>query len=70
MYICISSKNKHYDGSESLRMIGNDCKILEGNIDSFLDEFVKAEGDVWNSGRSNKLRQVLNLYKLFSDLAM
>ena len=68
--ILFYSKKKHYDGSETLKMIGNDCKILESNIDTFLNEFVGEVGDQWNSEKSLKLRQVLNLYKLFSDLSM
>uniref|UniRef100_A0A7M6DRA3 Uncharacterized protein n=1 Tax=Clytia hemisphaerica TaxID=252671 RepID=A0A7M6DRA3_9CNID len=35
-----TSKKKHYDGSEPLKMIGNDCKLLEDNMDVFLTEFV------------------------------
>ena len=50
-------------------MIGNDCKILENNIDSFLDVFVKDRGDNWSSERSLKLRQILELYIKFKDLA-
>ena len=64
------SKKKHYDGSETLKMIGNDCKLTECNIDTFLDEFVKERNDLWNSEKSLKLRQVLSLYKSFGDLAM
>lgn len=48
-------------------MIGNDAKILEDNIDVFLNEFLKA-GETWTSAK--KLRQILNLYKLFKDLAL
>lgn len=47
-------------------MIGNDCKRLEDNIDSFLDVFVI---DGWQSQKNSKLRQVLNLYNSFKDLA-
>ena len=63
------SKKKAYDGSETLKMIGNDCKILENNIDSFLDVFVKKRNDSWKSEKSQKIRQVLQLYKSFADLA-
>lgn len=69
-YHSLFSKKKHYDGSETLKMIGNDCKILENNIDTFLDVFVKERGDDWNSSKSLKLRQVLKLYQLFKDLAV
>ena len=50
-------------------MIGNDCKILEENIDTFLDVFVTAKNDKWESEKSGKIRHVLQLYKAFADLA-
>ena len=50
-------------------MIGNDCKLLESNIDSFLDIFVTDANDRWDSEKSAKMRQVLKLYKTFADLA-
>ena len=62
------SKKKSYDGSETLKMIGNDCKIMEENIDTFLFTFLKP-GEVWESESCLKLRQVLDLYKRFKDLA-
>ena len=66
----IKSKKKHYDGSESLKMIGNDCKLLEENIDVFLDVFVTDRGDSWESEKSQKIRHnILQLYKAFKDLA-
>ena len=63
------SKKKAYDGSETLKMVGNDCKILESNIDSFLDTFVTEKNDCWESEKSQKIRQILKLYKAFADLA-
>jgi len=64
------SKKKCYDGSSTLKMIGNDCKMIESNIDVFLDTFIsKDKGETWESPSSAKLRQLLQLYKLFADLA-
>ena len=54
---------------KTLKMIGNDCKILESNIDTFLIVFVEEKGDTWHSEKSQKLGQILNLYKSFADLA-
>lgn len=51
-------------------MIGNDCKILEENIDTFLYSFVRTEkGEKWESESCLKLRQILDLYKCFKDIA-
>jgi len=64
------SKKKCYDGSSTLKMIGNDCKLIELNIDVFLDNFIsKDKGETWESSSASKLRQLLQLYKLFADLA-
>ena len=49
-------------------MIGQDCKYFEENIDKFVQTFLKSEEVV--SGKSfEKLRQVLQLYRAFKDLA-
>jgi len=70
MFLLFFSKKKYYDGSSNLKMIGNDCKLLELNIDVFLDSFLnKDKGETWQSPTATKLRQVLSLYQLFSDLA-
>ena len=50
-------------------MIGNDCKLLESNIDTFLNTFVEAKGDEWKSEKTLKIRQLLKLYNMFTDLA-
>lgn len=51
-------------------MIGNDCKILEENIDFFLDIFLaRDKGETWKNASSIKLRLLLMLYKSFVDLA-
>nr|XP_047125438.1 uncharacterized protein LOC124807535 [Hydra vulgaris] len=63
------SKKKHYDGTENLRMIGNDFKILEANIDTFLTVFVENQSVSWQSQKSQKLRHILQLYNAWADLA-
>ncbi|XP_066932109.1 uncharacterized protein [Clytia hemisphaerica] len=63
------SKKKYYDGSETLRMIGNDCKLFEDNIDTFLNVFIAERNQSWNDESSERLRHVLKLYKRFKDLA-
>ena len=51
-------------------MIGNDCKLLESNIDVFLDTFIRKDsGETWSSPSAMKLKQILNLYKMFADHA-
>ncbi|XP_065659138.1 uncharacterized protein LOC136083609 [Hydra vulgaris] len=62
------SKKKNYDGSETLKIIGNDCKLLESNIDTFLNSFL-ADGENWHDQSALKLRQILDLYKRFASLA-
>lgn len=49
-------------------MIGNDCKLLEDNIDTFLNALLKP-GETWKSQSAVKLYQTLHLYKKFKDLA-
>ncbi|XP_066930041.1 uncharacterized protein [Clytia hemisphaerica] len=61
-----NSKKKFYDGSKSLKMIGNDCRLLEENIDAFLN---RQSGETLESPSARKLRQVLTLYKDFGELA-
>nr|XP_047142024.1 uncharacterized protein LOC124816524 isoform X2 [Hydra vulgaris] len=65
---CFKSKKKNYDGSETLKIIGNDCKLLELNIDTFLNSFL-ADGENWLDQSTLKLRQILDLYKRFASLA-
>ncbi|XP_066925516.1 uncharacterized protein [Clytia hemisphaerica] len=64
-----NSKNKSYDGSDTLKMIGNDCKLMEQNIDTFLNVFVEELNQSWNSNKTNSLRSILKLYNAFSDIA-
>jgi len=63
-----SSKKKHYDGSETLRMCGNDCKQIESQCDTMLNKFVRSHEN-WNGDSCLKLRQLLELYRNFADLA-
>ncbi|XP_047139031.1 uncharacterized protein LOC124814958 [Hydra vulgaris] len=62
------SKKKNYDGSETLKIIGNDCMLLESNIDTFLHSFL-ADGENWQDQSALKLRQILDLYRRFASLA-
>ena len=66
--ITIFSKKKYYDGSQTLKIIGNDCKLLENNIDTFISTFMETENDVLLEV-NGKLRQSLKLYVDFKDLA-
>ena len=49
-------------------MIGNDCKLIELNMKKFIFKFLK-ENENWEAKSFEKMRQVENLYDLFSDLA-
>ena len=40
------SKKKAYDGSETLKMIGNDCLLIEKNFDTMLGSFLKTSETV------------------------
>uniref|UniRef100_A0A7M5WU97 Uncharacterized protein n=2 Tax=Clytia hemisphaerica TaxID=252671 RepID=A0A7M5WU97_9CNID len=62
------SKKKMYDGSDTLKMIGNDCKIFEMNIDKFLDVFIK-KGEKKTSMTYYRLRKISQLYNKFRDIA-
>ena len=68
LFIPIFSKDKRYDGSDTLKMIGNDCHLFEDNIEKFLVCFVK-DNEEWSSLSCLKLRQVCCIYKAFGDLA-
>jgi len=63
------SKQKCYDGSSTLKMIGPDCKLLEQNIDKFIMTFLKPE-ESYKGKSFEKFRQLSVLYHLFADLAM
>ena len=65
-FIC--SKKKYYDGSSTLKMIGQDCKQFEMNIEKFVHFFLK-ENEGVNDKSFAKMRQTMTLYRLFRDLA-
>lgn len=70
MLIIYSSKDKLYDGSKSLKMIGEDCKKFEANIGKFVLFFLKrGDKETESSPSFEKMRQVRVLYILFQDLA-
>ena len=51
-------------------MIGKDCKLLEENVDTFLDTFLNKElNETWNIPSAKKLKQLLVRDKDFADLA-
>ena len=62
------SKKKHYDGTTKLKMIGQDCKQFEVNIEKFVCCFLK-DGESLDSKSFGKMRQVITLYRMFRDLA-
>lgn len=41
VFLC--SKNKFYDGSSTLKMTGNDCKLLEDNCKKLIEHFLKVQ---------------------------
>ena len=66
----LKCKGKQYDGSSTLKMIGNDCKLIESNIHKFLVIFLKLNAnEEWNSSSFQKMRQIHTLYQAFTDLA-
>ena len=66
---CFScSKGKCYDGSDKLKMIGNDCQIIEKNADAMIACLLKPGEDI-QAPTADKLRRVLQLYEKWADLA-
>ena len=66
----LKCKGKQYDGSSTLKMIGNDCKLIEQNIQKFLVVFLKLDvNETWESKSFEKMRQINTLYQMFKDLA-
>ena len=57
-----------YDGSEKLKMIGNDCLLIEKNCDVLLNELLKTD-ETWDSPNADKLKKCLQVYRNFADLA-
>ena len=64
-----ASKDKHYDGSKTLKMIGQDCKELEMSIEKFVINFLRHGEDI-NAKSAESLRHIITLYKLFADIAV
>ena len=62
------SKKKLYDGSDSLKMVGNDCLILEKNADALLSHLL-GKNETFDSPSAIKLRGCLELYTRWADLA-
>ena len=51
-------------------MIGNDCILIEQNVDVFLDCLLQKDlGESWESPTAGKLKTILRLYKSFAELA-
>ena len=62
------AKGKCYDGSATLKMVGKDCKELEKSIDKFVAFFLK-EHELISHKSCESLRHIVDLYRLFIDLA-
>ena len=62
------SKQKYYDGSSTLKMIGQDCKEMEAQIDKILSKFLR-ENETIHDMSAESLRHISTIYKLFTDLA-
>ena len=43
---CVYSKQKFYDGNESLKMTGEDCRMLEENIAKFVQHLLQVSRSV------------------------
>ena len=51
-------------------MIGNDCRLMELNIDKFLSFFLRVDkGESINGDEFTKMRHVSILYNKFKDIA-
>ena len=64
----LKSKNKYYDGSPTLKMVGRDCQIIEQNVDKLFQSFLLPEECIADRSFEG-LRHAINLYRLFYDLA-
>ena len=62
-----SSKNKYYDESSTLKIISQDCKQFECNIEKFVHVFLK-KGESAGDRSFEKMRQIITLYFMFRDL--
>ena len=64
------SKDKVYDGSKTLKMVGSDCKKFELGINKFVLFFLmKEKGETEKSASFQKMGQISVLYQSFKDLA-
>ena len=59
----LKSKNKYYDGSATLKMIGEDCKQLEENIEKFVLTFLR-DGENIGDKSCETLHHAITLYHL------
>ena len=62
------SKKKLYDGSDTLKMIGNDCLTLESNASALLEHILN-DGETFDHAKSKDIRHCALIYKLFADVA-
>ena len=63
-----NAKSKYYDGSDTLKMIGEDCKQMERNIEKFISVFLRKEETI-NCSSAATLRRIITLYHMFADIA-
>ena len=62
------SKKKVYDGSDTLKIVGNDCITLEESAAAMLECLVDP-GESINDKKYKDLHNLIKLYKLFKDIA-
>ena len=63
------SKGKYYDGSDTLRMTGNDCKKFEEGVTLFIAAFTCSDDILGVSRSTVKLAQLQKIAQLFHDIA-
>ena len=63
-------KGKHYDGSSTMRMTGNDCKRLEANVEAFVSTFlVSTGGETIRDQSATRLYLLQKAVQSFRDIA-
>ena len=63
-------KGKHYDGSSTMRMTGNDCKRLEANVEAFVSTFlVRTGGETIRDQSATRLYLLQKAVQSFRDIA-
>jgi hypothetical protein len=62
------SKKKYYDGTTKLKLIGQDCKQFEINIEKFVSCFLK-DGESVADRSFEKIRNFCTLYRMSKDTA-